>query len=97
MASSPQRIEHKYTPRASSPQLKEQKLTGHQVINNQKSSFSRQTKATGKLTQLSTTFMFTPKANSKQKRVKKTQEHETGCAVREQHGKNPLFTSNSQF
>ncbi|KEH22397.1 hypothetical protein MTR_7g446300 [Medicago truncatula] len=27
--------------------------------------------------------MFTPKANSKQKRVKKTQEHETGHAVRE--------------
>ncbi|KEH23587.1 hypothetical protein MTR_7g089335 [Medicago truncatula] len=27
--------------------------------------------------------MFTPKANSKQKRVKKTQEHETERAVRE--------------
>ncbi|KEH17373.1 hypothetical protein MTR_0019s0060 [Medicago truncatula] len=32
-ASSPQHIEHKYTPRASRPQLKEQKLTGHQVLN----------------------------------------------------------------
>ncbi|KEH19473.1 hypothetical protein MTR_8g461080 [Medicago truncatula] len=49
---------------------------------NQKS-FSRQTESIGKLTQLSTTFMFTPKDNSKQKRVKKTQEHETGHAVRE--------------
>ncbi|KEH43525.1 hypothetical protein MTR_1g095415 [Medicago truncatula] len=95
-ASNPQHIEHKYTPRASSPQLKEQKLTGHQALNNQKS-FSRQTKATGKLTQLSTTFMFTPKANSKQKRVKTMQEHETGRAVREQLGKNPLFTPKSQF
>jgi len=28
--------------------------------------------------------MFTPKANSKQKCVKKTQEHETRHAVREQ-------------
>ncbi|KEH26117.1 hypothetical protein MTR_6g445530 [Medicago truncatula] len=63
---------------------------------NQKS-FSRQTKATGKLTQLSTTFMFTPKANSKQKRVKKMQEHETGRAVREQLGKNTLFIPKSQF
>jgi len=43
-----------------------------------------QTKATGKLTQLSKTFMFTLKANSKQKCVKNTQEHETGHAVREQ-------------
>ncbi|KEH38998.1 hypothetical protein MTR_2g087545 [Medicago truncatula] len=33
MASSPQRIEHKYTLKASSPQLKEQKLTGHQALN----------------------------------------------------------------
>ncbi|KEH16384.1 hypothetical protein MTR_0203s0040 [Medicago truncatula] len=32
-ASSPQHIEHKYNPRASSPQLKEQKLTGHQALN----------------------------------------------------------------
>ncbi|KEH15943.1 hypothetical protein MTR_0422s0010 [Medicago truncatula] len=44
-------------------------------------SFSSQTKAIGKLTKLSTTFMFTPNANSKQKRVKKTQERETGDAV----------------
>ncbi|KEH15240.1 hypothetical protein MTR_1662s0010 [Medicago truncatula] len=29
----PQHIEHKYTPRASSPQLKEQNLTGHQALN----------------------------------------------------------------
>ncbi|KEH24384.1 hypothetical protein MTR_7g108728 [Medicago truncatula] len=105
-ASSPQRIEHKYTPRTSSPQLKEQKLTGHQALNlkskssqghqalNNQKSFSCQTKVTGKLTQLSTTFMFTPKANSKQKRVKKMQEHETGRAVREQLGKNSL---KSQF
>jgi len=33
--------------------------------------------------QLSKTFMFTPKANSKQKSVKKAQERETGNAVRE--------------
>ncbi|KEH29277.1 hypothetical protein MTR_4g032975 [Medicago truncatula] len=96
MTSSPQRIEHKYTPRASSPQLKEQKLTGHQALNNQKS-FARKTKATGKLTQSSTTFMFTPKANLKQKRVKKTQEHETRPVVREQLGKNPPFTPKFQF
>ncbi|KEH33267.1 hypothetical protein MTR_3g034675 [Medicago truncatula] len=107
MASSPQRIEHKYTLMASSPQLKEQKFTEHQAFNfwinldllgvfssylKSQKSFSHQTKATGKLTQLSTTFMFTPKANSKQKRVKKTQTHETGRAVREQLGKNSLFT-----
>ncbi|KEH26108.1 hypothetical protein MTR_6g445260 [Medicago truncatula] len=61
--------------RASIPQRVEQRLQ------NQKS-FSRQTKTTGKLTQLSTIFMFTPKANSNQKRVKKMQEHETGHAVR---------------
>ncbi|KEH33421.1 hypothetical protein MTR_3g035463 [Medicago truncatula] len=46
---------------------------------------------------ISTTFMCTPKANSKQKRVKKMQEHETGHAVREQLGKNTLFTPKSQF
>jgi len=44
----------------------------------QKPTFSRQTKAIGKLTKLSKTFMFTPKANSKQKHVKKMQEHEKG-------------------
>ncbi|KEH41559.1 hypothetical protein MTR_1g052305 [Medicago truncatula] len=42
-----------------------------------------QTKSIGKLTKLSTTFMFTPKANSKQKRVKKTQEHEIGQSATE--------------
>lgn len=36
--------------------------------------------------------MFTPKANSKQKRVKKTQEHETGHAVREQLRKKTHFS-----
>ncbi|AES76295.1 hypothetical protein MTR_6g075600 [Medicago truncatula] len=44
-------------------------------------SFSSPTKAIGKLTKLSTTFMFTLKTNSKQKHVKKTQERETGDAV----------------
>ncbi|KEH22293.1 hypothetical protein MTR_7g038840 [Medicago truncatula] len=115
-ASSPQHIEHKYTPGASSPQLKEQKLMRHQALNvlsintlpghqalNLKSKSSQgikpsiQTKANGNLTQLSTTFMFTPKANSKQKRVKKMQERETGRAVREQLGKSPFFTPKSQF
>ncbi|KEH33655.1 hypothetical protein MTR_3g450140 [Medicago truncatula] len=52
------------------------------IITQNQNSFAIKTKATGKLTQLSTTFMFTPKANSKQKRVKKMQEHETGHAVR---------------
>jgi len=33
------------------------------------------------LTELSKTFLFTPKANSKQKRVKKTQEHEKGTLL----------------
>ncbi|KEH25957.1 hypothetical protein MtrunA17_Chr6g0464991 [Medicago truncatula] len=47
-------------------------------------SFSSQTKAIGKLTKLSKTFMFTPKANSKQKHVKKTQERETWYAVTRQ-------------
>ncbi|KEH19916.1 hypothetical protein MTR_8g061895 [Medicago truncatula] len=32
-ASNPQHIEYNYTHRASSPQLKEQKLTGHQTLN----------------------------------------------------------------
>ncbi|KEH27667.1 hypothetical protein MTR_5g026595 [Medicago truncatula] len=32
-ASSPQHIEYNYTHRASSPQLKEQKLTEHQALN----------------------------------------------------------------
>ncbi|KEH44413.1 hypothetical protein MTR_1g114115 [Medicago truncatula] len=32
-ASSPQHKEYNYTHRASSPQLKEQKLTGHQALN----------------------------------------------------------------
>ncbi|KEH26789.1 hypothetical protein MTR_6g073070 [Medicago truncatula] len=98
-ASSPQHIEHKYTSRASSPELKEKKLTGHQALNSNetKKSFSPQTKATGKLTQLSTTFMFTPKANSKQKRVKKTQEHETGRVVRDQLGKTHFSPQNPNF
>jgi len=52
--------------------------------NSNQKSFSSQTKATGKLTQLYKTFMFTPKTNSKQKYVKKMQERETGDAVREQ-------------
>ncbi|AES80827.1 hypothetical protein MTR_7g085380 [Medicago truncatula] len=47
-------------------------------------SFSRQTKTTEKITQISTTFMFTPKTNSEQKRVKQTQERETGQAATEQ-------------
>jgi len=47
--------------------------------------FSRQTKATEKLTKLSKTFMFTLKANSKQKRVKKAQEHEKGYDVTVQY------------
>ncbi|KEH32651.1 hypothetical protein MTR_4g132873 [Medicago truncatula] len=57
--------------RASSPQLIEHRLS------------TCQTKATGKLTRLSKTFMFTPKANSKQKRAKQTQEHETGSSATE--------------
>ncbi|KEH27867.1 hypothetical protein MTR_5g045385 [Medicago truncatula] len=54
---------------------------------------------TGKLTQSSTTFMFTPKANSKQKHVKKTQENETGRAVREQRnsGKTHFSPQNPNF
>jgi len=51
------------------------------IITQNQKSFSRQTKATEKLTKLSKTFMFTPKANSKQNRVKKTQEHEKGYVV----------------
>ncbi|KEH15797.1 hypothetical protein MTR_0544s0010 [Medicago truncatula] len=43
---------------------------------------SSQTKAIGKLTKLSTTFMFTPKANSRQKRMKKTQERKIRNAVK---------------
>ena len=39
------------------------------------------TKDIGNLIQLSKTFMFIPKANSKQKHVKKTQERETGDVV----------------
>ncbi|KEH29512.1 hypothetical protein MTR_4g040380 [Medicago truncatula] len=52
--------------------------------------FSRQTKTTGKITQLPTTFMFTPKTNSKQKRVKQTQERETGQAATEQFARRVL-------
>ncbi|KEH29203.1 hypothetical protein MTR_4g028850 [Medicago truncatula] len=64
------------------PLIEQQHLLGvfSSYLKNQKS-FSSQTKATGKLTQLSTTFMFTPKPSSKWKRVKKTQEHETGDAA----------------
>ena len=51
------------------------------IITQNQKSFSRQTKATEKLTKLSKTFMFIPKANSKQKRVKKTQEHEKEYAA----------------
>ncbi|KEH33483.1 hypothetical protein MTR_3g040310 [Medicago truncatula] len=82
--------------RASSPQLQ---MSMHGLNNLQLGQLQQliQTKATGKLTQKSTTFMFTPKANSKQKRVKKMQEHETERAVREQLGKNPFFTPKSQF
>ncbi|KEH33692.1 hypothetical protein MTR_3g451010 [Medicago truncatula] len=60
-------------------------------------SFSRQTNATGKLTQLSTIFMFTPKANSKQKRVKKMQELETGHAVREPLAPASTFTRHGEL
>ncbi|KEH40235.1 hypothetical protein MTR_1g025765 [Medicago truncatula] len=64
-------------------------LTGHQTLNVKSkssqgikpSTSNDQTKAIGKLTKLSKTFMLTPKANSKHKRVKKTQECETGYAV----------------
>ena len=45
--------------------------------------FSRQSKAIGNLIQLSTTFMFTPKANSKHKCEKKTQERKIEDAVQE--------------
>ena len=41
--------------------------------------------------------MFTPKANSKQKLVKKTQKHETGYAVRGALGKTPFFTQKPKF
>ena len=42
--------------------------------------------------------MFTPKPNSKQKRVKKTQEHETGDAVTVQlSGKVTFFTQKLHF
>jgi len=51
------------------------------IITQKPKLFSRQTQTIGKLTKLSKTFMFTPKANSKQKRVKKTQEHEKGYAA----------------
>ncbi|KEH25358.1 hypothetical protein MTR_6g018740 [Medicago truncatula] len=48
--------------------------------------------------ELSTTFMFTPKANSKQKRVKKTQEHESGDAITVQlSGKTHFSPPKSQF
>jgi len=43
--------------------------------------FSSHSKAIINLSQLSTTFMFTPKASSKQEWVKKTQERGTGDAV----------------
>ncbi|KEH38244.1 hypothetical protein MTR_2g065545 [Medicago truncatula] len=64
---------HQSTP----PLIKQRHLLGvfSLYLKNQKS-FSCQTKATGKLTQLSTSFMFTSNVNSKQKRVKKTQEHD---------------------
>ncbi|KEH21669.1 hypothetical protein MTR_7g014415 [Medicago truncatula] len=65
--------------------LNERAFIGHKPSTNlNELAFIGQTKATGKLTQLSTTFMFTPKVNSKQKRVKKMQEHKTGYAVTEQ-------------
>ncbi|KEH26080.1 hypothetical protein MTR_6g043970 [Medicago truncatula] len=67
------------------PLMKQRHLIGvfSSYLKHQKS-FSSQTKSTGKLTQLSTTFMLTPKANSKQKRVKNTQEREIGDAVKVQ-------------
>ncbi|KEH26428.1 hypothetical protein MTR_6g057595 [Medicago truncatula] len=63
-------------------QLNNSWMTIHQQLNNSCNT-TTQTDATGKLTQLSTTFMFTPKANSKRKRVKKTQKHGTGHAFRD--------------
>jgi len=41
-------------------------------------SFAHQLKATEKIIQISTIFMFMTKSNSKQKRLKNTQERETG-------------------
>ena len=41
------------------------------IITQNQKLFSRQTKAIGKLTKLSKTFMFTPKASPKHKRVKR--------------------------
>ncbi|KEH21969.1 hypothetical protein MTR_7g028535 [Medicago truncatula] len=83
-----------YQPGHQAPNLIEQ--IGSQGI--KPSTLDDQTKATEKLKQLSTTFMFTPKVNSNQKRVKKIQEHETGDAVTVQlSGINPFFTPKSQF
>ena len=41
--------------------------------------------------------MFTPKANSKQKRAKKTQEHETGYVVKGSSRENSIFHPKTQF
>ena len=41
--------------------------------------------------------MFIPKANSKQKRVKKTQRYETGYAVRGSSRENSIFHPKTQI
>jgi len=41
--------------------------------------------------------MFTPKANSKQKHVKKMQKHETGYAVKGSSRENSIFHPKTQF
>ena len=50
-----------------------------------------------KLTFIPTTFVFTPKASSKQKLMQKTQQHETRYAVKGSSRENSIFHSKTQI
>ena len=55
-----------------------------------------QTNGIRRLTQLSTTFMFTPKPSSKQKHMKTTQKHEAENAVRGSSRESSIFHPKTQ-